>query len=143
MNRRGLERGSASTEAVVVIPALFLILGLIIALGSLALGQQAVTTSAHAAARSASLATSQSDATSRVSAAFTRELSQQGMSCQGLSVRIDAAAFSAAPGRPGVVRAHITCTIPYAQLIPVPGLPGTKTLSVEATSPLDTYREHS
>lgn len=143
MDRRELEKGSASTEAVIVVPALFLILGLLIAVGSLALGQQAVSTAAHAAARSASLSTSQADASSRVTTAFTSELSQRGMSCRNLAVHIDAGAFNASPGRTGIVRAHITCTVPYAQLIPVPGLPGSKTITVTATSPLDTYRERS
>lgn len=143
MTRRDLERGAASTEAVVLAPALFLILGLILAVASLSLGEQAVTSAAQSSARAASLATSQQDATQRVEAAFTSELAQRGINCTDVSVSIDAAAFTTSPGQTSVITSTISCTLPYAQNIPVPGLPGARTITTTATSPLDTYRERS
>lgn len=143
MNRLELDRGSSSTEAAIIAPALFLILGLLLAAASFATSQQAVTTAAHSSARAASLATTQQDATQQVEAAFTSELQQRGISCTKVSVQVDAAAFTTAPGEVATVHSTITCTIPYAELIPVPGLPGTRTIQVESTSPLDTYRERS
>lgn len=143
MNRPELERGSSSAEIVIIAPFFFMILGVLLALGSLATGQQAVTTAAHASARAASLATSQEDATHRVESAFASELQQRGISCTNVSVDVDATAFTTAPGQTSSVRSTITCTLPYAEVIPVPGLPGTRTITVESTSPLDTYRERS
>lgn len=143
MNRRELERGSSSAEIVILAPFFFMILGVLLALGSFATGQQAVTTAAHASARAASLATSQEDAAHRVESAFASELQQRGISCTNVSVDVDATAFATAPGQTSSVRSTITCTLPYAEVIPVPGLPGTRTITVESTSPLDTYRERS
>lgn len=143
MTRRALERGAASTEAVVLAPTLLLLLALVAAVGSVALGEQNVTTTAHSAARAASLATSQQDAVGRVEESFTRQLAQQGKSCTDLSVTVDADAFSTPPGEVAVVHSTISCTVPYAQLMPIPGLPGTRTVTVESTSPLDTFRERS
>ncbi|MGO2720759.1 MAG: TadE/TadG family type IV pilus assembly protein [Brachybacterium tyrofermentans] len=143
MTRLELERGSSSTEAAIIAPALFLILGVLLAVASFATGQQAVTTAAHSSARAASLATSQTDAVQRVEGAFTNELQQRGISCTNVSVDVDATAFASAPGQTSSVRSTITCTLPYAEVIPVPGLPGTRTITVESTSPLDTYRERS
>ncbi|MGP9695660.1 TadE/TadG family type IV pilus assembly protein [Brachybacterium sp. AOP25-B2-12] len=143
MDRHELERGSSSTEAAIIAPALFLVLGLLLAVGSYAIGQQSVTSAAHSAARAGSLATSQQDATHRIEAAFTAELREQGRSCTTVSVDVDAAAFTTAPGTTAAIHSTITCTVPYAQLIPVPGLTGTRTITVTSTSPLDTYRERS
>lgn len=143
MNRRDLERGATSVEAAYITPVLFLLLSLVAAVGSVALGEQNITTAAHSAARAASLSTSQEDATGRVEEAFTQELNQRGKSCTNLSVSINADAFSAPPGEVGTIHSTITCTVPYAQLMPIPGLPGTRTITVETTSALDTYRERS
>lgn len=143
MSRTQLEKGSSSVEIAVLAPVLFLMFGLVLATASVALGQQSVTTAAHAAARSASLATSQDDAAARIEATLTSQLKQDGKSCQELSVDVDDSAFSTSAGETAVIRAQITCTVPYAQLVPVPGLPGSRTISVETTSPLDTYRERS
>lgn len=143
MTRKDLERGASSVEAAILAPTLILLLALVAAVGSAALGEQSVTTAAHSASRAASLATSQDDAASRVSSAFTAELSQQGKKCTSLSVDVDAGAFTTSPGEVAVIHATITCTVPYAQLMPIPGLPGTKTITVSTTSPLDTYRERS
>lgn len=143
MNRLELERGSASTEAVIIVPAFFLLFGLLLAVGSFAIGEQSVTTAAHSSARAASLATSQADAAQRVEGAFASELQQRGISCTNVSVDIDATAFTTTPGQTSSVRSTITCTLAYAEVIPVPGLPGTRTITVESTSPLDTYRERS
>ena len=133
MTRKDLERGASSVEAAIPAPTLILLLA----------GEQSVTTAAHSASRAASLATSQDDAAARVSDAFTAELSQQGKKCTSLSVDVDADAFNTPPGEVAVVSATITCTVPYAQLMPISGLPGTKTITVSTTSPLDTYRERS
>ncbi|MGP5306906.1 TadE/TadG family type IV pilus assembly protein [Brachybacterium alimentarium] len=143
MTHPELERGSSSAETVIIAPTLFLILGILLAVGSFATSQQAVATAAHASARAASLATSQEDAAQRVESAFASELQQRGISCTNVSVDVDATAFATAPGQASSVRSTITCTLPYAEVIPVSGLPGTRTITVESTSPLDTYRERS
>ena len=143
MRRIDLERGSSSVETAVLAPVLILLLGLVLAVANVAVGQQSVTTAAHAAARSASLATSRDDAAERIRSTLTTQLRADGTSCTSLSVDVDDSAFTTSPGRTAVIRAQISCTVPYAQLIPVPGLPGVRTITVQTTSPLDTYRERS
>lgn len=143
IDRNDAERGSSSAEAVIIAGALFLIVGLIIACGQLALGKQAVTNAAHASARAASLSTSQADATQRVQGAFAAELRQRGISCTDVDVDVDAGAFTTAPGQASTIHTTISCTLPYANVISVPGLPGTTTITVDSTSPLDRYRERS
>ena len=113
MTRKDLERGASSVEAAILAPTLILLLALVAAVGSAALGEQSVTTAAHSASRAASLATNQDDAAARVSTAFTAELSQQGKKCTSLSVDVDAGAFTTSPGEVAVVHATITCTVPY------------------------------
>lgn len=136
------ERGAASAEAVIIAPALFVILGLILAVGNLALAQQSVETAAHASARTASLASTPQEAVDRVHAAFTQELRDRGRTCTNVNIDVDTSAFDTPPGTPGgYVRTTITCTMPYASVIPVPGLPGSRTFTIDSTSPLDTYRE--
>ncbi|UQN31829.1 TadE/TadG family type IV pilus assembly protein [Brachybacterium kimchii] len=143
MTRRDLERGAASTEVVILAPVFMLILGLLVVGAGIAQGQQSVTTAANSSARAASLAVNQQDATGRVQEAFTRELSQQGKTCTSVSVHVDASAFTSTPGEVSTVHSTIQCTITYGQLISVPGLAGTKTITVETASPLDSYRERS
>lgn len=141
MNREQLEEGAASVETALLAPVLVLVLGLVIAVGSIALADQAVSRAAHSAARSASLATSPTDASSRIQSRLVDDLSQGGRSCSNLSVDVDPSGFHTQPGETSIVSATVTCTVPYADIIHVPGLPGTHTVTVRTTSPLDTYRE--
>lgn len=62
----------------------------------------------------------------------------QGLHCAGHQVTVDTGGFGLPVGTP----ATVSCTVPLADL-GVPGLPGERTITATAHSPLDTYRGRS
>ena len=134
------ERGSLSLEAALLTPALVLVLVLGIVFGRIAHAGGFVDNAARDAARAASL---ERDATSaRIAAAKVAgdDLSGQNLRCLTWSLAITTAGFSAALGAPASTTAVVTCTVRLSD-IGMPGLPGTKTLRSQFTSPLDAYRQ--
>lgn len=137
--RVGRERGSAAVEAAVGVPAFALFLALIILAGRIATAGQAVEAAAADAARSASIARTQSSAAEAAAAAAARSLATQQLSCSTTRVTVDAAGFTTPVGQPATVTATVSCEVRLADLA-IPGLPGTRTVTATMTSPLDTYR---
>lgn len=136
------ERGSTSLEAVVLGPALVLILGTIVGLGRLAVADNTIDQVAHDAARIASISTNANDAQSKADAAARTALAAQGIRCDNLAVRIDPAGFAVPVGTPGTVTVTINCTVPLSDQF-LPFAPGSKTLTATASRAIDTYRERS
>lgn len=138
MNRSKGERGSASIEVAMGVPAIALFLALVILGGRIALAQQAVQAAAADAARTASLARTQADARSQAHHAANRVLANQGVHCTPATITIDTSQFTRPPGTPAVVTASITCRLTATDL----GLPGPTSFTVTAhqTSSIDTYR---
>ena len=82
MSRSGRgERGSATLEAVLVVPAFCLFLGLVIALGRIEVARQHVDAAAAEAARSGSLARDAASATSRATTAAQATLASHQLDC--------------------------------------------------------------
>ena len=134
------ERGSATIEAVIGVPAFLLFVLLIIAAGRLAMARHAVEASAAEAARSASISRTQARAeTDGVSGAAT-SLRNQGVRCTAQRVDIDTSGFAAPVGTPAKVTATVTCIADLSDLS-IPGLPGSRTITATMSSPIDTYRE--
>lgn len=136
------ERGSASIEAVIGVPAFALFVGLIILGGRLATTHEAVQSSAAEAARTASISRSPSEASQRATTAARESLANQGISCLSVTVRIDTSGFDTAVGEAGTVSATVACRLDLSDLS-VPGAPGTRTVRATMTSPIDTWRERS
>jgi Flp pilus assembly protein TadG len=134
------DRGSAVIEAVIGIPAFLLFVGLIIFAGRLAIAQEAVQSAAAAAARSASIARSQPVAASAGESAATSSLTDQQVHCQVQHVTLDTSGFASPVGTPATVTAQVSCLVDLADLT-VPGVPGTKLVTITMSSPIDTYRE--
>ena len=130
------DRGSMTTEFVVLAPIVIAIVLLVVGLGRYAHGKQLVEQAAAAAARSASLTGSVGAAESRAHRAAAASLADAGMSCTAMTAVVDTAAFR--PG--GVVTVTITCTADLSQLA-LSGLPGTATLTSTARSPLEAHRQ--
>ncbi len=139
MSRRR-DRGSEAIETVVGVTAFVLFIGLIGAAGRLAIAHQGVESAAADAARSASIARTQEEASSRAGLSARATLANQNLRCVSASVQVDASGFATPVGTPSNVTATVTCVVNLSD-IAIPGLPGTKTISATMTSPLDTYRE--
>ena len=135
------ERGSAVIEAVIGVPAFMLFVGLIFFAGRLAMANQAVESAANEAARTASIARTQEQASTGATTAAGRSLSEQGLTCVSQDVSLDTSGFAAPVGTPAQITATVTCRLNLADLAFVPGLPGTKTVTSTMRSAIDTYRE--
>lgn len=138
MTRGNDERGSATLEAVIIVPMIGMFLAITIAGGRVAMAQQAVQAAASDAARSASIARTASTAASQGRAAGNAGVTNQGLACSPATVTIDTSQFSRPVGTPASVTATIRCNVRTADL----GLPAVGSIVVEAsqTSPLDTFR---
>ncbi|TRW47440.1 TadE/TadG family type IV pilus assembly protein [Georgenia yuyongxinii] len=133
------ERGSASVEAAIGVPAFMLFIGLIIFGGRVAVTHQTVQTAADAAARSASIARTAAEAEASAQQAAEVSLANQGLKCAGIDVAVDTSAFATAIGAPGEVAVTIVCHVDLAD-VSVPGIPGTRTVRATMSSPLDVWR---
>ena len=136
----GRERGSATLELVIVIPAMLLMIAAIIMAGRLAMAQQAMQTVANDAARAASLARTSSEARREADTVFTYALAMNGLSCTSTTVEVDTAGFSRPVGAAATVTADVSCRVPLGDLS-LPGVPGTIVIQATGISPIDTYRE--
>ncbi|NUR96216.1 MAG: pilus assembly protein TadE [Kribbellaceae bacterium] len=137
------ERGSVSIEVAILAPALILLIVVGIVAGRTSLAASMVADAAHDAARAASLARTASDA--RVVAAQTadRSLFGHGYACVNPTVTTDTSGFTRPLGQPATVTVTISCTISYADLVKLPGVPGGKVIINSFTSPLDQFRARS
>ena len=138
--RGGPERGSAALEAAIGLPAFLLFVGLIIFAGRVAIATQAVDSAATQAARTASIARTATDAGATARSAATSSLTSLRVNCVSTAVTVDTAGFAAPVGTPATVTATVRCVVNLADLA-VPGVPGTRTVTATASSPVDTFRE--
>ncbi|MDN5571082.1 MAG: pilus assembly protein [Propionibacteriaceae bacterium] len=137
--RRG-ERGAASVEFVVIVPALLLIIGLVIAGGRLAHARSTVQQLADSAARSASIARDAASARSNALEVIRSDAAAAGLRCSGgLDHVLDVSGFAAGIGRGAEVRVDVRCGVTLGDLL-VAGLPGTWLVEATATSAIDRYR---
>ncbi|MCK5926707.1 MAG: pilus assembly protein [Nocardioides sp.] len=139
-NRSRDERGSVAIEAAIGVPAFGLFIAMIILGGRVEIAKQSVEAAAYEAARAASIERTQSEAISSGKSAASRSLNDQGLQCASTSVTVNAAGFNAPLGTTAQVTATVTCKVDVADLA-IPGLPGTRTITATASSPVDAYRE--
>ncbi len=134
----GRERGSATVEAVIGVPAFLLFLGLLVLGGRVTIAHQAVTAAAADAARAASIARTEASAQADAIGAAQQSLANQQQDCAGVTVSLDTTGFGTQAGTAAEVRATVACQINLADL----GLPaGTRTIAASMSSPIDNYRE--
>lgn len=131
------ERGAAAVEYVIILPALLLVIGVLVAGGRLAHTRAVVTGAAESAARAASLAREPALALADARAVATSELAVLG--CQGNpGVKVDTSGFAVAVGRPASVSVEVSCLVPLSGL--VPGVSGPRLVEAKSESVLDRYR---
>lgn len=131
------DEGSATLELVVLTPVLVGLLLLVVAGGRLVDARNALVGAARSAARAATTARSPEQAR-QAAGAIAGARSSPGPRCGHLDVTLDTTAFR--PG--GTVTATVTCTISLSDLVGL-SLPGSRTLTAQATEPLDSYRRTS
>lgn len=133
------QRGSASVELALVVPALVLMLSLVIGGGRLWFARATVEEAAQTAARSASMARSAGQGAADGEAAGRQSLATAGLRCEDPSVSVSTAAFAVSAGSPATVTSTVTCIVPFADVL-LPQMPGSIRVTASGTSALDTYR---
>lgn len=133
------ERGAASVEAVILIPAVLLLVGLALIGGRYWYVSTAVDEAAWTAARSASLERNAESGQRAAHRIASSNLRGAGTDCADLRVRINATGLTAPVGVPATVTVDVQCRVPLADLL-VPGAPGSVVVSGQATSVVDRHR---
>ncbi len=136
------ERGSASVEAVIGVPAFMLFVGLVVFGGRTATASQALESAAADAARSASLERTAPQARQAAEQAARSSLRNQRVSCRSIDVDVDSGGFRSAVGQDASVVVTVACRLDLSDLA-VPGVPGSRTLQATVSSPIDTWRARS
>lgn len=133
------ERGSVTLELAILAPALILVLGLLVLGGRVEVAASAVEQATAAAARAASLERSVAAAQIAAESAVDRETAARDIRCVTTTVEVDASGLTAPLGTSASVTVRASCTVTMTDLA-VPGLPGSRTITAEATSAVDRYR---
>jgi Flp pilus assembly protein TadG len=132
-------RGAAAVELTLLVPALLLVLGLLVAGGRLWFARTTVNEAAQTAARAASLARSSAAAIAAGQEAGSQSLATAGLRCTSTSVSINTAAFAVPVGSPSTVTSRILCNVDFSDVF-LPGWPGSLQLTGRGSAALDTYR---
>jgi Flp pilus assembly protein TadG len=136
------ERGAVALELVIVVPALMIMLGLMIAGGRLWFAKSAVEQAAQSAARAGSLQRDPGSAHVAGVDAGRASLQTNGLTCGGRQVSVDTTDFAVPVGVPATLHATVTCTVSFGDIL-LPGTPGSITVSRTSAAALDTYRTRS
>lgn len=133
----GTDEGFSTVELVLLVPAFVLVLLLVVGLGRVQQAQLQVTGAARDAARAASLTRTPAAAGDAARLGVDVALAGQDLTCSGgADVAVDTAGFG--PG--GQVSVQVSCAVRLGDL-GFPGLPASKTVTAQATSPIETYRQ--
>lgn len=133
------ERGAASVEAVILVPALLLVVSCLVAGARVWFARAIVAEAAQAGARAASLESTAGTGRSSASAVAAHTMAARGLTCGGRRVSVDVSGFSVGVGLPASVRVDVSCDVGLRDLFGLP-VPGAVTARAAATSALDTYR---
>ncbi len=136
---RSLDRGSASIEMAVLMPALIAVFVMQMIAGRTNLARQSIEAAAFDAARTASLARDGATAQLRARTAAADTLAAQGLNCTSLIVVVDTSGFAVPVGQPATVTATVTCHADFSD-IALAGMPGGATYTASFVSPLDQFR---
>lgn len=137
---RNRERGNAVLQLVMLAPVLLAFTLLCIAAGRVFLAVQAVDAAAFDAARTASIARNAHTANTGARATALNTLTNRQLRCVRNEVSVSTAGFALPPGTPATVEVTLRCELNLSD-IALPGLPSTMTLTSDAASAIDTYRE--
>ena len=136
------DRGSESVELAILLPIGLLLVAMLVVGARIALAGDRISGVAGIAARDASLARSATAAQQVATETATTALTSQGLHCIDVQVSVDTSGFTAPPGAAASVTVAVSCTVDLSD-VGVAGLPGSRTLTDSATSPLDPARDLS
>lgn len=137
---RDRERGSGlAIEGALLGSALLVLLVLVAAAGRISGAHVPIDSAANNAARAASISRGHDQAYAAAREAAITTLSGQGSSCPEPAVTVDTSGLNSPPGQVGVVHVTVSCTVQLSDLAGL-DLPGTRTITAEATSVVDAYR---
>lgn len=139
--RRG-ERGAASVEAVILVPALLLVVACLVAGARVWFARAVVAEAAQAGARAATLERAPAAGRASASAVVGHTLAARGLACGDPVVSVDTSGFAVAPGRPATVWVEVACPVRLSDLVGVP-VRGAVVARGSASSALDTYRRRA
>lgn len=139
MSRRDQRGLSMSVEAVVLIPALLLVVGLLLVLARVAIADQHVGVAAGAGARAASLERTPAAGERAARAAVVKALGDRGVACRHTSVMLDTSGLTRALGERARVSVEVGCSVDLSD-VSLPFMPGTVAVSATRTSPVDPLR---
>lgn len=128
------DAGLMVLEFVLWTPVLVLVLLFVVAAGRIVQAASYAHGAAADAARAASLQRDTTHARAAAEAAARQSLGAAGVSCNTFHVTVTG---SVAPGQ--VVTVSVSCTTPLSDL--VPGMPGSRTLTATALSPVEWTRQ--
>lgn len=134
MTGRG-ERGSLTTEVVLVTPILLLLLGFVVFAGRVGGVQQQVLAAADEGARAASLRGDVEVARAAAMARVSDNLADAGVLCAELGVEVDTSSFH--PG--GQVGVRVTCAVELGD-VAFAGLPGARSYTATSIEVIDRFR---
>lgn len=135
------ERGlSPGIELVVLLPALLVLVGVMVAGGRIWFTRSAITEAAYSGARAATLERTEAAGRQAGRQATVGELAADGVPCTARTIVLDTSDFDAPVGHPGAVRVTVRCRVGLSD-VSVPGIPGSMVITGSATAPIDTYRE--
>jgi Flp pilus assembly protein TadG len=123
-------------ELVVLTPVVLIFALLVVGFGRLSHARDEVNKAAVAGARTASLASTPSQARTDAMQTVRDDLSHAGVSCATFTVDVDTSAFR--PG--GQVTVNVRCTARLSD-VALAGFPGSRTFPASATSALEHYRD--
>ena len=129
------ERGIATLELVLLVPAFVAFILFAVAMGRLGQARGDIDATARDAARAGSIARSADEAQAAAQAAAAEVLASRNVTCADLAVDVDTSDFRAG----GWVRVDLSCTIPLSDLTGV-WSPGAKTMQAHALAVVDAYR---
>ncbi len=140
--RRRNERGAISVEFVVLLPVLVILIGVVVVGARVWWSRATVQQLAASAARQASISRSAGDAQSSARDLVRNDALRTSLKCSGggPALSLDTSGFAIPVGEPATVNASVTCVVALSD-VSLPFVPGSMTVSAEATSTLDRYRE--
>jgi Flp pilus assembly protein TadG len=138
-NREKKEAGNAAVELAPVALVFIIFLALAITAGRITIARNAVADAASEAARQASIARTPGQAQDSAVTTAQSVLASDHLDCTP-AVTVDTAGFAVPPGQPAQVTVQVTCDVQLSGLTVIPGIPGSRTLTATASSPLDIYR---
>jgi Flp pilus assembly protein TadG len=113
--------------------------GLLIACGRISLAEGAADAAARDAARTASIAADPATGQADALQAARASLDSSGVTCADITVTVDAGELAAPVGQAARVTVTVACTAPLEDLLPLPGVGGTKTLRSTKSSVADMW----